>query len=299
MEDSFADFLRHLALEKNSSPHTVKSYREDLTQALDFFRVHGGSGSSGAPRLTTRHLRAYLAWLHEQGYAKTTISRRMAAVRSWCRYLCREGALTTNPADGLRGPRQEKKLPHFLAEADLNRLLSAPEADAFLGVRDRAILETLYSAGLRVSELTGLNFEDLDLDSGLATVRGKGKRERLALLGSQCVTALKRWLEQRTRFTQERSHRPEAVFLNKNGSRLTTRSVGRLLEKYLAKAGLDPRTSPHTLRHSFATHLLDRGADIRSVQELLGHRSLATTQIYTHVTTKRLRDSYDKAHPRA
>jgi integrase/recombinase XerC len=299
MEDSFADFLRHLALEKNSSPHTVKSYREDLTQALDFFRIQGGAGSSGAPELTTRRLRAYLAWLHEQGYAKTTISRRMAAVRSWCRYLCRQGALATNPADGLRGPRQDKKLPHFLAEADLNRLLGAPDTGALLGVRDRAILETLYSAGLRVSELTGLDLEDVDLDSGLATIRGKGKRERLALLGSQCVTALKRWLEHRTRFTQKRSHPPKAIFLNKNGSRLTTRSVGRLLEKYLAQAGLDPRTSPHTLRHSFATHLLDRGADIRSVQELLGHRSLATTQIYTHVTTKRLRDSYDKAHPRA
>jgi integrase/recombinase XerC len=298
MEDSLADFLRHLALEKNSSPHTVKSYREDLTQALDYFRTQGGAGLSG-PELTTRRLRAYLAWLHEQGYAKTTISRRMAAVRSWCRYLCRQGALATNPADGLRGPRHDKKLPHFLAEADLNRLLTAPDSGAPLGMRDRAILETLYSAGLRVSELTGLDLEDVDLDSGLATIRGKGKRERLALLGSQCVAALKRWLEQRCRFTAKRSHPPQAIFLNKNGSRLTTRSVGRLLEKYLAQAGLDPRTSPHTLRHSFATHLLDRGADIRSVQELLGHRSLATTQIYTHVTTKRLRDSYDKAHPRA
>jgi len=168
-----------------------------------------------------------------------------------------------------------------------------------MGLRDRAILETLYSAGVRVSELTGLDVDDIDVDSGLATVRGKGKRERLALLGPQSLEALKTWLTAREGLLTNRSRQPTAVFLNKNGSRLTSRSVGRLLEKYLRGAGLDPRTSPHTLRHSFATHLLDRGADIRSVQELLGHRSLSTTQIYTHVTTNRLHDSYHKAHPRA
>ena len=299
MEDSLADFLRHLALEKNSSAHTVKSYREDLSQAFAFFRSQADGRSVRATQLTTRHLRAYLAWLHNEGYAKTTISRRIAAVRSWCRFLCRQGALASNPADGLRGPRQDKKLPHFLGEADLERLLAAPAADAHLGIRDRAVLETLYSAGLRVSELTGLDLEDLDLDSGMATIRGKGKRERLALLGGRAVRALEQWLGDRGRFTEKRARPSQAVFLNKNGSRLTSRSVGRLLEKYLGQAGLDPRTSPHTLRHSFATHMLDRGADIRSVQELLGHRSLATTQIYTHVTTSRLRDTYEKAHPRA
>jgi len=180
----------------------------------------------------------------------------------------------------------------------LTRLLETPAADTPLGVRDRAILETLYSAGLRVGELTGLNLADIDLDSGLATVRGKGKRERLALFGPQALAALRFWLPQRETLTPRGRSQP-AVYLNKHGTRLTTRSVGRLLQKYLAQAGLDPRTSPHTLRHSFATHLLDRGADIRSVQELLGHRSLANTQIYTHVTTHRLRDSYHKAHPRA
>ncbi len=171
------------------------------------------------------------------------------------------------------------------------------------GLRDRAILETLYSAGLRVSELTGLNLDDLDFDSGLATVRGKGKRERLALLGPQALGALKNWLAVRANLLGNRGSRDrkgrEAVFLNKNGTRLTSRSVGRLLAKYLALAGVDPHASPHSLRHSFATHLLDRGADIRSVQELLGHRSLTNTQIYTHVTTHRLQDNYDKAHPRA
>jgi integrase/recombinase XerC len=243
-------------------------------------------------------LRAYLAWLHEQGYAKSTIARRIAAVRSWCRFLCRQGVLEANPADGLRGPRQERKLPHFLSEQDLVRLLETPSTETPLGFRDRAILEALYSAGLRVGELTGLNLTDFDVESGLATVRGKGKRERLVLFGPQALAAHRSWLAQReVLFPRNRSQ--AAVYLNKRGTRLSTRSVGRLLQKYLAQAGLDPRASPHTLRHSFATHLLDRGADIRSVQELLGHRSLTNTQIYTHVTTHRLRESYHQAHPRA
>ena len=300
MHEALAEFLRHLALEKNASAHTVKSYREDLTQAVAFFQERLGDKEAGPPRLTTRLLRAYLVWLHEQGYAKATVARRVAAVRSWCRFLCRQGTLSANPADGLRSPRQDKKLPHFLSVADLGRLLESPPADTPLGLRDRAILETLYSAGLRVSELTGLDLGDVDLDDGVALVRGKGKRERLVLLGPQAKEALRTWLEARGPLAKGRGGKgPAAVFLNKRGTRLTTRSVGRLLEKYLAQAGLDPRTSPHTLRHSFATHLLDRGADIRSVQELLGHRSLATTQVYTHVSTQRLRDSYHKAHPRA
>jgi integrase/recombinase XerC len=298
MEEALAEFLRHLALERNASAHTVKAYREDLTQALDFFRTRLQGRALEVGQLNARLLRAHAAWLHEQGYAKATIGRRVAAVRSWCRYLCRQGTLAANPADGVRGPRQDKKLPHFLSEEALTRLLATPPGDTPLGLRDRALLETLYSAGLRVSELTGLDLSDVDLDSGLATVRGKGKRERLALLGPQALAAVRRWLDARATLPQNVRGR-DALFLNKNGTRLTTRSVGRLLGKYLAVAGLDPRTSPHTLRHSFATHLLDRGADIRSVQELLGHRSLGTTQIYTHVTTNRLRDSYDKAHPRA
>jgi integrase/recombinase XerC len=298
MEEALAEFLSHIGLEKNASAHTVKSYREDLVQALEFFRTRLNCRSPGPSQLTPRLLRAHLAWLHEQGYAKTTMARRIAAIRSWCRFLCRQGTLAVNPAAGLRSPRQDKKLPHFLSEADLDRLLQAPPADTPRGLRDRAILETLYSAGLRVSELTGMNLADVDLDSGLATIRGKGKRERLAMLGPQALAALKLWLSQRELFSA-RATIQAAVFLNQRGTRLSARSVGRLLEKDLAAAGLDARTSPHTLRHSFATHMLDRGADIRSVQELLGHRSLATTQIYTHVTTNRLRDSYHKAHPRA
>lgn len=298
MEEHLAEFLRHLALEKNASAHTVKSYREDLTQALGFFRTRHGHPIS-ADQLTTRLLRAFLSWLHEHGYAKTTIARRISSVRAWCRFLCRQGVCDQNPADSLRGPRQDQKLPHFMSEADVDRLLAIPDASAPLGLRDRALLETIYSAGLRVSESIGLNLDDVDLDAGLATVRGKGRRERLALLGPQALASVKCWIGVRGPFASLARKPSPAVFLNKNGTRLTTRSVARLLGKYLALAELDPRSTPHTLRHSFATHLLDRGADIRSVQELLGHRSLGTTQIYTHVTTNRLQDSYHKAHPRA
>lgn len=298
MEESLADFLRHLAFERDASAFTVKSYREDLTQALAFFRDHLQASDLALTLITPRLLRAYVADLHAQGYAKSTTARRVAALRSWCRYLQRQGLITSNPAEGLRPPRQDKSLPHFMPEADMAALLRAPEGDGPLELRDRAILETLYSAGLRVGELAGLNLDDLDLVDGLATARGKGKRERLALLGEQARKALELWLAVRPTLSP-RGSGAQAVFLNKNGTRLTTRSVGRLLSKYLARAGLDPRSSPHTLRHSFATHLLDHGADIRGVQELLGHRNLANTQIYTHVTTTRLRERYDQAHPRA
>jgi integrase/recombinase XerC len=298
MDQALADFLRHLGLEKNASAHTVKSYREDLTQAVAFFRERAGPGVR-PDQVTTRLLRAFLAWLHDRGYARTTISRRIAAVRSWCRFLCRQGALSKNPADGLRGPKLDRKLPHFLNKADVGRLLAAPPADTALGLRDRAILETLYSAGLRVSELVGLEFDDLDLADGVATVRGKGKRERLALIGDAAKAAISQWLEARTALLDGIGRRSEAVFLNRNATRLSTRSVGRLLVKYLKQTGLDARTTPHTLRHTFATHMLDAGADIRGVQELLGHKNLTTTQIYTHVSTQRLQDSYRKAHPRA
>jgi integrase/recombinase XerC len=299
MEAALADYLRHLGIEKNASPCTVKSYREDLTQALAFFRERFGSAHVTPAQITTRVLRAYLAWLHEHGYAKTTIARRIAAVRSWLRFLCRQGILTENPAQGLRGPRQDKKLPHFLTEADVAKLLASTTGEHALGLRDKAILETLYSAGLRVGELCALRLDDVDLSEGVLTAKGKGRRERLALLGEASRDALKEWLTAREALLNGLGRQCEAVFLNKNGGPLTVRSIGRLLEKYLAVAGLDPRTTPHTLRHTFATHLLDAGADIRGVQELLGHKNLTTTQIYTHVSTQRLQDSYQKAHPRA
>jgi integrase/recombinase XerC len=298
LEQAMAEFLTHLGLEKNASDKTVKSYREDLTQALSFAREHLKKSSVAPADWNTRLLRGFVAWLHEKGYAKSTVARRLAAVRSFGKYLCREGVIKENPAKGLRGPRQEKKLPHFLTLADVRKLLSAPPDTDWAGRRDRAIIETLYAAGLRVSELVGLDLTDLDLSDGVATVRGKGKKERLAVLGA-AVAALNRWLPDRAELLAKAKKETAAVFLGNKGTRLNVRSVGRLLAKHLRTAGLDPRTSPHTLRHSFATHLLDAGADIRGVQELLGHKSLATTQVYTHVTTKRIQESYKKAHPRS
>lgn len=299
LEQGLADFLTHLGLEKNSSDKTVKSYREDLTQALGFVRDRTKKAHVAVADWTTRTVRAFVSWLHEQGYAKSTVARRLAAVRSFSKYLCRAGVLDVNPALALRGPKQDKKLPHFLTLADVQKLLAAPPNTDWAGRRDRAVLETLYASGIRVSELVGLDLLSVDLNDGVITVRGKGKKERLALLGPDAVAALTVWYEDRSALLARTGKETDAVFLNNKGGRLTTRSVGRLLENHLKAAGLDPRTSPHTLRHSFATHMLDAGADIRGVQELLGHKSLATTQVYTHVTTQRLQQSYQKAHPRA
>ena len=281
------------------SAHTVKSYREDLTQVLAFLRDHLKKPVVESSDWATRTLRAFVAFLHDKKYSKATVARRLAAIRTFGKYLCRQGVLANNPADALRGPRADKKLPHFLTVEDMRKLLAAASAHTKLGRRDHALLEVLYSAGLRVSELCGLNTEDLDLDDGVCTIRGKGKKERLALLGDRAVAALRTWLADRGDVLRGANQAAAAVFLNRLGGRLTPRSVGRLLVKYLRKAGLDPRTTPHTLRHSFATHLLDNGADIRGVQELLGHKSLTTTQVYTHITTARLQKSYHKAHPRA
>jgi integrase/recombinase XerC len=220
-------------------------------------------------------------------------------VRSFFRFGQREGWTKANPAKALRNPRKSHKLPHWLSTDEVGKLLAAPKGGEPAALRDRAILETLYSAGLRVSELVGLSDGDLDFAAGVVRVRGKGSRERLAPIGSHAIRALTKWLKVREIAPREKQGREAPVFINRFGTRLTTRSVARMLEKYLKQTNLDTRTSPHTLRHSFATHLLDRGADIRSVQELLGHKSLVTTQIYTHVSTANLKAAYEKAHPRA
>jgi integrase/recombinase XerC len=288
-------FLRYLDVERDVSPHTLKGYREDLESLAVY--LSDDSGKPPAPDgIDPLDLRQYISDLHTAGYARTSISRRLASLRSFFRFAQREGIVDSNPAKPLRNPRKQRHLPHFMTSDEVERLLLAPDACQRMGARDLAILETMYSTGVRVSELVGLNLADVELEEGVARVRGKGKRERYAPLGSFAVGAIRGWLEYRR---EEELERDDAIFVNRLGSRLSTRSVGRMLEKYLAKAGLDRRTTPHTLRHSFATHLLDRGADIRSVQELLGHRSLVTTQIYTHLTTATLRKAYEKAHPRA
>ena len=296
MQAAVARFLQFLRAERNASDLTIKSYREDLQALMEY--LQGESAVPPSPgAIGVADLREYLAAVSEAGYAKTTISRRLASLRSFFRFAQREGLVDHNPGKPLRNPRPARKLPHFLSTADLATLLKAPPPHTAAGLRDRAIFETLYSAGLRVSELVGMNDADLDFIQGVVRVRGKGRRERLGLIGSHASRALRHWLKQRTLANPKAPAEKRPVFTNKFGKRLTTRSVGRMLEKYLQVTGLDVRTSPHTLRHSFATHLLDQGADIRSVQELLGHKSLATTQIYTHISTARLRQVYDRAHP--
>jgi len=298
MQTAIARFLRYLQAERNASELTIKSYREDLISLAEFLAESFG-GAFKPAAITPLDLRGYVAALHEAGYAKSSVARRLASLRSFFRFAQREGLVDGNPAKPLRNPRPDRKLPHFLNTDEISRLFETPPADKPLGLRDRAILEVMYSGGLRVSETVGVNDEDLDFDSGIVRIRGKGKRERLAPLGSFALRAVRQWLASRELSSREPQDGQAPVFVNKFGCRLTTRSVARMLEKHLKVAGLDTRTTPHTLRHSFATHLLDRGADIRSVQELLGHKSLVTTQIYTHVSTAGLRAIYQQAHPRA
>lgn len=298
MKTTVQRFLRFLQVERDASELTLKSYREDLI-ALEDYLEESFERPARVGEITTIDLRGYVAAVSEAGYAKSTVSRRLASMRSFFKFAQREKLVDHNPAKPLRNPRRSQHLPHFLSSSELNKLLGAPSKASKLGLRDRAILETMYSAGLRVSETVGLNDGDLDFEQGLVRVRGKGRKERLAPLGSYAMRALKKWLQARELSPREPSGRDAPVFVNRFGTRLTTRSVARMLEKYLKITGLDIRTTPHSLRHSFATHLLDHGADIRSVQELLGHKSLTTTQIYTHVSTEHLKRVYEKAHPLA
>ena len=296
-------FLRHLRVEKNASELTIKSYSEDLNSLLDFL-ADGCTTLPAGPDadpgdLTVAVLREYVAYLHACGYAKSTVARRLACLRSFFRHLQRDGKVTANPAKALRTPKAGRKLPHFLTAEQAATLLETPDPETGAGKRDRAMLETLYSAGLRVAELAGLNLDDWDRDADVLRVRGKGKKERIAPVGSHAQRALDAWCAVREPSQKGGADAAAAVFLNRFGRRLTTRSVARMLDKHILAAGLDGKTSPHTLRHSFATHLLDGGADLRSVQELLGHANLTTTQIYTHVSTARLKETYDAAHPHA
>jgi integrase/recombinase XerC len=298
MNTAVTRFLQYLTAERNASHLTVKSYREDM-QALNEYLQDCLGRIPRPSEVSTLDLRGYVAAMHDAGYSKSSIARRLASLRTFFRFAQRDGMCDSNPAKPLRNPRPARNLPHFLSTEELARLLTAPPSHDRLGLRDRAILETMYSAGLRVGETVAINVGDADLDEALLRIRGKGRRERLAPIGSYALKSLKQWLEAR-RVAEPAPPGPDApLFVNKFGQRITTRSVARMLEKYLKLTGLDLRTSPHSLRHSFATHLLNHGADIRSVQELLGHKSLATTQIYTHVSAAGLRAAYEKAHPRA
>ena len=298
MQAAVEGFLRYLRIERNASPLTLKSYRSDLARLLQFL-VSTDAGLHEPRDVSIGQLRGYVADLHQRGYARSTIARRLASLRSLFEYCRREKLVESNPARALRTPRQGRRLPHFLSTEQVAKLLETPPDDQPAGLRDRAILETLYSAGLRVSELVSLDLADWDRDSNVLRVRGKGRKERIAPVGRFAAAAILDWLQHRKTDNSPSATDVDAIFLNRFGRRLSARSVGRMLEKHIAAAGLDQLTSPHTLRHSFASHMLVGGADLRSVQELLGHKSLTTTQIYTHVSTRRLRETYDRAHPHA
>ena len=285
--DKFKDYLEK---EKNYSPHTVRNYLSDLD---GFSKISSTEDPKAVDHLTVRK---YLAYLREKSVSKRSIARKLSSLRTFFRFLERDGYVKANPVAIISTPKLDRKLPLFLDERSVLRLITAPDTKTLQGARDRAILETLYTAGLRVGELVGIDISDVDFISGVVKVLGKGRKERLAPLGDKAIDAIRGYLTYRD---NKKQGDKEALFLNKSGKRITDRSVRRIVTRYIKDLGVKEHISPHTLRHSFATHLLNRGADLRSVQELLGHKNLSTTQIYTHVTIERLKSVYDKAHPRA
>ena len=296
--DRYIDkFLKYLIDERNYSENTRLNYEIDLKRFRSFL------GDTPITRVDRLVLRRYLAELKTEGLAKRTVSRKIASLRSFYRFLMKEEIVKKNPMVSLRSPKLEKKLPVLLTEQDINRLMSFAAADRS-DLRDRAILETLYSTGCRVSELVHLNVADVDFIGGVIRVLGKGRKERLCPIGEQALKAIRSYVEKRKKMNQPAiGHKGGSLFLNHSrhghGSRLTGRSVRRILDKRMTEMSLSEHISPHALRHSFATHLLDRGADLRAVQELLGHANISTTAIYTHVSSERLKRVYEKAHPRA
>ena len=294
--DTLVDrFLVELASTRGASPHTMRAYGRDLAELVQFLSERE---ITDAKAVTPRVLRLYLARLDARELARASIQRKLSAARTFFQHLLVHGHIRVHPATGLKRARQGRRLPSCLSLDEVERLLDAPDGSTAPGRRDRALLEVMYSAGTRAAETVGLDTDDVDLARGIARVRGKGRKERLAPLGTHAAAALREYLSDPSR-PAPRPDARRAVFLNRAGGRLTTRSLGRIVEKAVLVAGLTRRATPHTLRHSFATHLLDRGADLRAVQELLGHAHLVTTQIYTHVSVERLRAIYEQAHPRA
>ena len=292
MQQYIDKFVRYLEIEKNVSPHTLVNYKIDLRAFSNFL------GDTPIEKIDYLFLRKFLAHLKNVQYDKRSIARRLACLRSFFKFLCRDGYLKNNPATGLATPKLDKKLPFFLDVNQTAKFLEMPvDRNDVISLRDKAVMEVLYSTGMRVSELVGLSINDIDFIGGVAKVRGKGKKERLLPVGDTALRATKAYLDKRS--GDENTRNRQALFLNKNNTRLSDGAVRAIVDKHMHAASLRENVSPHTLRHSFATHMLDKGADLRSVQELLGHANLSTTQIYTHVTTDRLKSVYDKAHPRA
>ena len=286
MERHIEKFLRYLEIEKNASSHTILNYRLDLENFRDFLK------EAQVGDVDYLFVRKYLAQLKERNLSARTVGRKLSSLRSFFRFLIKEGYIKVNPVDAITSPKQEKTLPKFLTEEDVVRLIEAPDRQTLKGLRDHAILETLYSTGMRISELVSLTEEAVDFIGATVRVLGKGKKERVVPIGERALRAIRNYLAKR----KVASH---FIFLNKNKKPLSARGFRKEMDKYIRLISLKEHISPHTLRHSFATHLLNRGADLRSVQELLGHANLSTTQIYTHLTTEKLKSVYEKAHPRA
>ncbi|MBI5746737.1 MAG: tyrosine recombinase XerC [Nitrospirae bacterium] len=301
MEKEVEGFIRYLEVERGASEHTVKGYTCDLRMFSEYLKKNGGAIRLAA--IDHIIIRGFLAELHKKGESRNSLGRRLASLRSFFRYLNREGIIEINPAKMVSSPKREKMLPSFLTLDEAIRLMESADGKEKFGLRDRAILETFYSAGIRVSELASLNLDDLNLGDGLVRVRGKGKKERIVPLGSKAIKAITEYVNriQDTGYMIHESPTPyplHPVFLNRFGRRLTARGIEGIVAKYVKRIGMIRHATPHTLRHTFATHLLDGGADLRSIQELLGHASLSTTQKYIHLSMDKLMEVYDKTHPR-
>jgi len=287
-------FIAHLKHERNASPHTIASYKRDLLQLAQYLEERG-VGIKGVDNIS---LRGFLTVLYERGEKKSTVGRKLASIRSFFQYCVRKGWMEDNPAKVVSTPKQDKTVPSFLSEEEMEEFLDLPRTDKPLDLRDVALLELLYATGIRVSELVGINLEDLKFTERLVRIRGKGKKERLVPFGSKAEESLRAYLRVRSKINKGQIEE-KPLFLNYRGKKLSSRSVERTVDKHILRSALSRKISPHSLRHSFASHLLSRGADLRVIQELLGHESLATTQKYTHLDIKHLLEVYRKSHPRS
>jgi integrase/recombinase XerC len=305
VQNHIDDFLKHLKYERNASPHTLRNYESDLIQFYDYVAPPDEKGrrrSVNVRDIDHLTIREYMSKLYDLKKKKSSIHRKVASLRTFFRFLCREGVLEMNPAKLVATPRVERTLPNHLTIEQMVRFIETPDIETLLGKRDRAMLELLYASGLRVSELVGLNITDIDFTNQTVRVKGKGRKERIVPFGQHALSALQEYLTVRGELlieADEDKRDPAALFFNYQGTRINPRSVGRMVDKYVKMCADVHHISPHSLRHSFATHLLDAGADLRAIQEMLGHARLSTTQKYTHVSTDKLMEVYDKAHPKA
>ncbi len=302
MEKAIQEFKNYLLVEKNASPHTLAGYLNDISQFQNFLTRSGHAVERSVVRLEKIDrlaVRSFMNHLYEKKVSSATMRRKLSTLSSFFRFLCRENYLTSNVAKTLPAPRAQNKLPAYFSVDEMFRLLELPQGEGFLPIRDRALLELFYSCGLRISELVALTTANINLESRMVKVSGKGGKQRLLPMGRPCVDALKIYLDARTDKIRGRCGDGEKLFLNHRGTGISVRGVRKVVEKYVRRGNFPGGVSPHSIRHSFATHLLEGGADLRSIQELLGHSSLSTTQKYTHLTLDRLSETYDNAHPRA